>query len=409
MIDQYDVLVIGGGPGGLAAAFTAAQGSRRVALVDDNAELGGQIWRGGGGDAPKLSRGYEHLLQTTIIDAPARGVLTAVTPQGSKQLGYKTLILATGARELFIPFPGWTLPNVTGAGGLQAMVKSGLNIHDKRIIVAGSGPLLLAVAAYLRSHGADIRLIAEQTSPESLRKFMLSLAKHPSKVLQGLALRSELVGVRYAAGLWPVRAEGTNRLQGVTLSDGTSIECDYLACGFGLVPNLELPRILGCEIHDGFVKVDRWQRTSIPGVLAVGEITGIGGQDLAISEGEIAGNIAGGHEGRARSRMADQANAKSFAEAVNKAFALRKELLELADHETIVCRCEDVGFGSLKHFRDWRDAKLHTRCGMGPCQGRICGAALQFLKGWDPEQTRPPIHPVPLSVLAQSEPGRAKI
>ncbi len=163
----FDVLIIGAGPAGLAATVAASRHGLKVALVDDNPDLGGQIWRG---ERPKpsspeaasmfrslLEADFEALPRTRIVGTAGPGTLLAESQESMIELGYRSLILATGARELFLPFPGWTLPNVLGAGGLQALVKSGLPIEGKSVVVAGSGPLLLAVAALLKKKGAVIR------------------------------------------------------------------------------------------------------------------------------------------------------------------------------------------------------------------------------------------------------------
>src|SRR5579863_159277 len=167
--NDFDVLVVGGGPAGMAAAISASQCGVRVGIVDDNPTLGGQIWRRSFEDSqPDEAAQWQQAIQARpltilcgkkIVHQPEPGVLVAEGVDDRCELRYRNLILATGARERFLPFPGWTLPNVMGVGGLQAMVKSGLPILGKRIVVAGSGPLLLAVAAYLRRHGAEIRLI----------------------------------------------------------------------------------------------------------------------------------------------------------------------------------------------------------------------------------------------------------
>src|SRR5262249_22712176 len=193
--------------------------------------------------------------------------VTVETWNDCRDLPYDSLVLATGARERFLPFPGWALPHVVGAGGLQAIAKSGLPIAGKRVVVAGSGPLLLAVAKYLRAHGAEVPLVAEQASQWSLVKFAL---EHPGKLVQGLALR---VGVRYLTSCWPVSAAPGS----VTLRRGNrrwTEGCDYLACGFGLIPNTEVAELLGCRMSRTGVAVDEHQQTSIPGVYAAGEVTG---------------------------------------------------------------------------------------------------------------------------------------
>ena len=347
----------------------------------------------------------ETLRETRVVDSPASGVLHAECAEGPIELQYGKLILATGARERFLPFPGWTLPNVMGAGGLQALVKGGVSVEGKRVVVAGSGPLLLAVAAYLRKHGAVVALIAEQTDWAHLARFALSIAREPSKVFQGLALKWALRGIPYTPGCWPVRAFGEQRVAGVELkTEGKTWRepCDYLACGFGLVPNLELPLLLGCGIRDGFVAVDDWQQTSRPGVYCAGEPIGIGGVDLALIEGRIAGFAAAGMMDRARREFRVRANARWIRAGLDKAFALRDELRAIALPDTIVCRCEDVPLERMRAHSAWRPAKLQTRCGMGPCQGRICGPAAEFLLGWKQESVRPPLFPVRVDHLTQS-------
>ncbi|HEV2836176.1 MAG TPA: FAD/NAD(P)-binding oxidoreductase, partial [Pyrinomonadaceae bacterium] len=311
------------------------------------------------------------------------------------------LILATGARERFLPFPGWTLPNVFGAGGLQALVKTGLPIEGKRVVIAGSGPLLLAVAAYLRQCGANVLLIAEQASVSRLPKFGVALFR-VGKSSQAFELKRKLKGTRYLTGCWPVAAHGDEKLARVTLQRGArrwQVECDYLACGFHLVPNLELAELLGCKIESDAVSVDEFQQTSVPQVYAAGEATGIGGLELSLVEGEIAGLSAAGKREEAKRLFGVRDRQRRFARILNETFALREELKDLVRAETIVCRCEDVTFEQLRAHESWRAAKLQTRCGMGPCQGRVCGPAVQFLFGWQPESVRPPIFPVTVESL----------
>ena len=198
-----------------------------------------------------------------VIAAPAPHRLTLETFDAAFELDYRALILATGARERFLPFPGWTLPHVMGAGGLQALAKSGLPVQGKRVVVAGSGPLLLAVAKYLRDHGAVVRLIAEQADQGALVRFGVGLAAHPGKLLQAVQLRAALAGIPYMTSCWPVAAPPG----GVTLQRGDRAwteSCDYLACGFGLVPNTELAALLGCRMSNAGVAADEYQQTSVP-------------------------------------------------------------------------------------------------------------------------------------------------
>jgi NADPH-dependent 2,4-dienoyl-CoA reductase/sulfur reductase-like enzyme len=409
---QFDVLVIGGGPAGLAAATCAAECGKRVGLVDDNPSPGGQIWRSAReGVAPPAAQ-WAHRLKATagellcgarVYHQPEPGVLLAETPERELKLSFNKLVLATGARERFLPFPGWTLPNVMGAGGLQALVKSGLPIEGKRVVVAGSGPLLLAVAAYLRQHGANVLLFCEQASLTSLASFGVALFGQPGKIKEGLSFRRELSGVPYCPNSWPVRADGIEQLGSVTISRKgklATFDCDYLACGFHLVPNTELAVLLGCRLERNCVQVDVLQETSVSGIFCAGEPTGVGGLELALVEGQIAGFAAANRPEQARPLFPLRRKLRKFAQAMDRTFALRSELKNLPRPEDIICRCEDVTFARLCQYTSWRAAKLQTRCGMGPCQGRVCGPIIEFIFDWRPESIRPPVFPARVSSMS---------
>ena len=416
---DYDVVVIGAGPAGLAASVRAAESGARTAMVDDNPHPGGQIWRAAAGKAPAdaarwIRSAEKHAVEwiagARVFAAPAANRIAVEKFDGELELGYRSLILATGARERFLPFPGWTLPNVMGAGGLQALAKSGLPVAGKKVVIAGTGPLLLAVAKYMKEHGADVRLIAEQASQSKLLGFGLRLAAHPGKLIQAVGLRAALLGIPYLTSCWPVSADaagGQDNLEAVTLRRGGKTwteHCDYLACGFGLVPNTEVAALLGCRLANGGVEVDERQQTSIRSIYSAGEATGIGGLELALVEGEIAGFAAAGAFERAHALFAARDRYRRFAGALERAFAPREELKALPRDETLVCRCEDVTLGRVRACTGWREAKLHTRCGMGPCQGRVCGGAVEFLLGWKAESVRPPVFPARIESLTRSEP-----
>jgi len=407
-----DVLVIGAGPAGLAAAYRAAQAGSTVTVVDDNPAAGGQIWRGElAKPASREARAWFEKIRSVdiafingarVFQQPRAGTLLAETSEGVIELNYDSLVLATGARERFLPFPGWTLPNVMGAGGLQALVKTGLPIEGKRVVVAGSGPLLLAVAAYLRTRGAHVLLIAEQAALRQLAKFGLGLV---GKMSQAFSLKRQLRGVGYMSGCWVVAAHGAGKLESVTLFRGGKrwqVPCDYLACGFHLVPNVELAELLLCLVENGRVRVDQYQQTSVANIYGAGEVTGIGGLELSLVEGEIAGLAAAGKHDDARGLFPVREQQRKFARLLNNTFTLRDELRQLSAAETIVCRCEDVTFERLREHHSWRAAKLQTRCGMGPCQGRVCGGAVEFLFGWRAESVRPPALPVRVESLISS-------
>jgi NADPH-dependent 2,4-dienoyl-CoA reductase/sulfur reductase-like enzyme len=401
---ECNLLVVGAGPAGVAAASVAAESGRDVVLLDDTPWLGGQIWRGeertptselASAWLDRLGRsGTRVVTEARVIGLESPGRYLVETPVDAGTIAAKTLVLATGARELFLPFPGWTLPCVMGAGGLQALVKAGWPIEGKRVVVAGSGPLLLAVASGLTKLGARILGVFEQAPLWRLARFGAELFGHAGKLLQAWTLRRQLAGIPYQPGWWPVRAEGSAAVERLVLTNGKrfmEIDCDAVACGFGLVPGLELPVLLGCALADDAVLVDSGQQTTVPGVFAAGELTGVGGSDKALVEGQVAGYTAAAELVEAARLRRARDGWRRFVRALQHAFQLRDELRRLAEPATLVCRCEDVSYERLDQFTSWRDAKLQTRCGMGPCQGRICGAATRRLFGWGMESVRPPV------------------
>lgn len=411
-----DVAVIGAGPAGLSAAVAAVTRGARVVIVDAQPSVGGQIWRNDvrlGAAAPAqqlrstaLAAGAGLLSRHEVVAASGKQLLLN-GDGGATRLEYGALILATGARELLLPFPGWTLPGVTGAGAAQALAKQGAPVQDRRVLVAGSGPLLLASAATLRRHGAQVLGIHEQAASQQLRGFATALWRWPGKLLQAVRLRSALAGIAYRTDSHVVRALGDERLRAVELERGGQrhvIECDQLACGFGLVPNIELAQLLGCELRAGgrhlVVAVDEFQRTSVSDVYAAGEACGIGGVDCATVEGSIAGLVASNAAEQARGHFARRTHARRFAALLQRHFALGQAVRQLADADTLVCRCEDIRYADIAGITDARALKLYTRCGMGPCQGRICGPALAEIADLPRPGSRPPVFPVPLNVLA---------
>ena len=417
---EIDVAIIGGGPAGMAAAVSARETNGRVVVFDEGLAPGGQIWRDKLGAAAtgqsaqwkaRLSAsGAEVFASTSVVDVRRHenGFSIIAERLGQPlQFDARAIVLATGARERFLPFPGWTLPNVVGVGGAQALLKSGMSVEGKRVVIAGSGPLLLPVAASLSSAGADLVLVAEQTALSSLVGYSLSLWRTPAMIAQAVRLRASFARTRYASGTWVTHANGDGSVRSVTVTNGRvtrEIQCDLLCVAFGLVGNTELARLLGCQTRGGAVIVDDEQATSIRGVFCAGEPTGIGGVDLSLVEGMVAGAVAMGSRvspalRRRRERM------RSYAARLEAAFALRPEVSALATPDTIVCRCEDVRMADLERSWSSRQAKLYTRAGMGACQGRICGAALECVMGWRPDSVRPPIQPARLSTMLDA--GRA--
>jgi NAD(P)H-nitrite reductase large subunit len=176
-------------------------------------------------------------------------------------------------------------------------------------------------------------------------------------------------------------------------------DCDFAGIAYGLYPNTELAVLLGCSVEEKGIAANEFQQSSVENVFCAGECTGIGGLDLSLAEGEIAGYAAAGQIERARRLFRRRTKARHFAEALSAAFKLREELKRLPEPETFICRCEDVSFQRLQGANTFRSAKIQTRCGMGPCQARICGPAVKFLFGWRTESIRPPIFPARLGSL----------
>ncbi|WP_248796347.1 FAD/NAD(P)-binding oxidoreductase [Pseudomonas sp. MWU13-2105] len=409
MSDYADLLIIGAGPAGMAAALAAAPSAARIVILDDNPLPGGQIWRDGPqAKLPDQARNLREQLErhgnirrhtsTRVIACAGPKQLLVEDDERGWVIAYDKLILCTGARELLLPFPGWTLPGVTGAGGLQALIKGGLPVRDERLVIAGSGPLLLASAATARHNGARLLRIAEQASARAVTGFAAQLPRWPGKLLQSFSLFDR----HYRTDSHVLAALGSDRLEGVRLQQqGKIVElaCERLACGFGLIPNTQLGQALGCALDGQALAVDAWQASSRVDHYAAGECTGFGGSELALIEGTIAGHAAVGERPQAQALWPQRARWQGFADALQHSFRLNPRLKSLARPDTLVCRCEDVPYSALAAHADWREAKLASRCGMGACQGRVCGAAAQHLFGWQPSAPRPPFSPARIETL----------
>lgn len=470
--DRADLAVVGAGPAGLAAAVTAADAGLHVLLLDAADAPGGQYYRAPapGLHATRPEALHHHWSRFTALTARldrhrATGRVRHLTghhvwtiaatgddwtahtltgPEGDTATAApraRRVLLATGATERQLPFPGWTLPGVVGAAGAQAMLKSGLVLPGRRVVVAGSGPLLQAVALSLARAGARVPALVEAAGYGAYARAPHVLAGNPDRVAEGARHRVGLArhGVRLLAHRAVTAVHGTGRVEGVTVSrldrdwrpvpgTGRRIDCDALAVGHGLVPQLDLATGLGCATRTGTdgspaLELDEDLRTSVPGVWAAGETGGIGGVRLALAEGELAALsvIADALDGpppgaparaarlrRARRRM------RRFAGLMGAVHRPGPGWTSWLAPETEVCRCEEVTAGAIRTAvealgaGDTRTAKLLTRAGMGWCQGRTCGFAVRALAGASagPAPDRRPLAcPVPLSALARTEPS----
>ncbi|MFH8990444.1 FAD-dependent oxidoreductase [Streptomyces sp. NPDC017940] len=437
---RYDLAVIGAGSAGLAGAVVADRLGLSVALLDSSGEVGGQFYRHPApalgarrpealhhdwGAFARLRRelaagGVVHLaghhVWALARDAELWAVHAVTGADGDDErpvcVRARAVLLATGAGERQLPFPGWTLPGVVGAGGAQAMLKSGLALPGRRIVVAGSGPLLPAVAASLAAAGARVPAVVEASGYLRYAQDPAALAANPRKFAEaatyGTALLRHRIPLRTRSAVTEVH--GRDRVEGVTVCrldrdwrplPGTAgrIDCDALAVGHGLVPQIELAIGVGCatrRTEDGAhaLVLDALQETSVRGLWAAGETGGVGGARLARVEGELAGIAVAarlrGREtlvrgSRARALRRGRARMRAFATAMARAHAPGRGWTEWLDDATDVCRCEEVTAGAVREAvrdygaRDARTVKLLTRAGMGWCQGRMCGAAVACL------------------------------
>ncbi len=455
------VLVIGAGPAGLAAAVAARDRGAEVVLVDASDAEGGQFWRHlpaqrAGRRESRLHHGWsrftalrerlradpgcEILLETGVWaiepgERPVVHVLRGPADGGSRSrraLTADAVVIATGAYDRTLPFPGWQLPGVYSGGAAQALAKGERVAVGRRVVVAGAGPFLLPVAASLSGVGAEVAGVFEASGSRALAAGWLprpwELTRVPGKAaeLAGYAVGQLRRRIPYRVGWGVIEALGAARVEAITVArldddwwprPGTerTLEVDAVCVSHGFTPRLELALAAGCALGaDRFVAVDAAQATSVPGVYAAGELTGIGGADAALSEGAIAGHCAaGGHpDDRAvRRAVSARRTASRFAARLERAHAVHSGWTSWLSDDTIVCRCEEVTAGMLREVRaatpdaGLRSLRLTTRAGLGPCQGRMCGRAVEEVLGTSEASMdrRPIALPVRVGELADRE------
>ena len=388
------IAIIGAGPAGLSAAAAATRRGEEVIIIDSSSQLGGQYWRHLPSarndshslhyDFSKAQELFDELLSQPLLTRYSNSQVWQAEKCGDQFHLYilrngveekvvaDKVILATGAYDRTIPFPGWTFPGVMTPGAAQAMLKGHGVLVGKKVVIAGTGPFILPVATGLAESGAEIVGLFEFNNPFRWIFNLHGLLLNPSKIAEAFYYLKKLQKHR-------VKIEFGKKVESATRSsavvDGTEIECDVIAVGWGFAPDVTLAGILGAQLgvdSDGtvIVKVDRRQETNIPGLFAAGESTGIGGSTLSMIEGRIAG---GGRGGLSRWR------AQVFANGLKKVYPVPSILTKNLPEETIICRCEEVTRGQICTSIDElgaqsaRTAKLFTRAGMGLCQGRVCG------------------------------------
>ncbi len=444
-MEQTDLAIIGAGPAGLTAARVAARCGVSVVVLDENPAAGGQVWRGGAGDGPAAfaaatKAGAAFRFGATVWDVTDAGVVAWSDGQHSHRLAAATVLLATGAMERPVAFPGWTLPGVMGVGALQTLLKSGGVVPEGGWILAGSGPLPLLVLSQLAKVGRR-PLAYLDTTPEGSLAIALGClpgaVATPDLLTRGIRLLIDraLSGVKLYRKVGAIRAEGRDRLEAVVATVGKStmrLEASLLAVHEGVLPQTALARLMGVEhrwnpLRRAFEpEVDAHGRVGERMLWIAGDGAGIEGEAAAVVQGEIAGLDIAHTLGRIdplihTRRLPVLLKRRTRLEAARRFLdyrypppALGKDL----EDDVVVCRCERVTAGAIRAAvaegaQGPNRVKTFTRCGMGLCQGRMCGLLLSEIvaaatgKGMDAVGTlriRPPLKPVRLAELAELDP-----
>lgn len=454
---RFDLIIVGAGPAGIEAARVAAEGGMQVLLLDDQPRPGGQIYRNISLNEGQRWLGSDYFAGTALVAGLAQPGITHVPGASVWRIedGYHVcwsasgeshsasaphIILATGAMERPVPFPGWTLPGVMPAGAAQIMMKQANRVPD-RAVLAGAGPLLYLVAVQMIDAGVPPIALVETSS----RRDVMRAARHLPQAQLGLGtlfkgfrllLQIRKAGVRRYKASSDFRAESGSagdiefsfRSQGRT----RQIKCRSLLTHSGVVPQTHLTRSMGiAHVFDKQQmalrpRVEEWGQTSKPGVKVAGDGSGIGGAEAACIQGGLAALYTLYEAGRiSEATLAQQAaalqqalpDALSVRPFLDAAYPVLPEFFTPRD-ETIVCRCEDITAGAIREAvasgaDGPRKLKTTLRTGMGPCQGRMCEATITGLLAEaghkpiaeiDPARIRAPVKPVTLGELAALDP-----
>lgn len=440
--ERTDILVVGAGPAGLSAAAFAGALGFDVTVLDENVRPGGQYYRqsrlAGRLDekivGPSQTGGIELLdeldpvrvricCETTVWGAGGPRTVLYTQDGRNGRITANAVIVATGAHERVLPFPGWTLPGVMTAGAAQTLLKAQAILPGKNIVIAGTGPFLYPVATQLAAAGASIKSVCELNRSRLWPLLVNRPYRHLALYREALGylVKMRRLGLAVQFGTTVVEAHGDTSLREVTIAqmDHNMVErpgsrrkvnADTLLTSFGFVPNTQVARLLGCELRwdelqkAHLVKADDRLQSSVPGIYVAGEIAGIGGHRVARAEGTVAAASAiedlsarlnGASASRKRAAERARSAYRDFANHMVATFSLKPAILDLAKADTLICRCESVPRSEVEHHAAvWegsqRAVKQNTRAGMGRCQGRICGYAVtQLVRNHTLDNTRP--------------------
>lgn len=461
------LVIVGAGPAGMSAAIAAAEAGLKPTVIDENSQIGGQIYRQPPSsftplksqqDGPVADHGTElrrrlQRLDDQIelrTDATVWGIfppkqLAVARGDSWEMIEAEALILAPGAYEYVPPFPGWTLPGVMTPGAAQLMVKSMRVRPGHRVLLAGTGPFLLVVACALAKAGVNVVGIVEAATTLDGFRALPSLLWHPKLLHQGWRYLHHVkrAGIPQYRGHVVLEAHGDERVRSVTFapcdrewfpdrSRAREVEVDTMCVGYGFVPRTQLAQLAGCrmrfadELGGWIPDVGEYLETSVPGVWVAGDGGGVAGAIVAELEGRFAG-LAAAHRlgalletdfGRQRRPIQRRlAQLARFRAALDRVSRPRPGLSSLATSDTLVCRCEELTLAEVEAGieaggTDIRTLKVMTRIGMGPCQGQMCWPAMarytrertgKTCGEIGPVSVRPPIKPVTLGTLAQPD------
>ncbi|MFC1931025.1 FAD-dependent oxidoreductase [Chloroflexota bacterium] len=461
---EIELAIIGAGPAGICAAIEAAKYNVPAVLIDENLKPGGQIYRqlSDTFDVTNEHKSDKSYLQgrkligemeryrskiELIEDAMVWGIFDskeiAFLNKGKhEELKPQKLILAEGAYDRPMPFPGWTLPGIFTAGGTLRMVKTEMVLPGKRVLLAGTGPLQLLLATQLAQAGAEVVMILESASPTAAFKYLPKFWGQWELLKDGLSysweLRRRKIPYLMSRAIIEARGEEEVKEAVYTKVDGDGkpipgtekvVEVDAICLGYGLLPSTRLSRLCGCEHrYESCFRTwlpchDENMETNLPGVFVAGDDNEIGGALVAVEEGRLAGIEACRQLGHVSQEEAEQRSSPVFKKlkglrrfelALNEIFSIRNGLFTRITDDTVVCRCEEVTAGEIRKIiadgtTEIQEIKRLTRVGMGHCQGRTCESTIAQMISMEMNKPvsalgyftpRPPVKPFPLGVLA---------
>jgi D-hydroxyproline dehydrogenase subunit alpha len=470
MAERIELAVVGAGPAGLAAAAEAVELGLPVALIDAFAQPGGQYYKQTPpelGDtvlpdphAPQLLAAVERKGARLLAGTSAWGLFPEACPEQSqrgdgyllclygppgtpRRLHARTVVLAPGAYDRPVPFPGWTLPGVMTAGAALTLVKHQHILPGRRILLSGTGPLQLVLARHLLDAGAELAGVLD-ANPLPWRGWRHAAAVWGqwARLREGWdslrAMHKARAGIRWSHAVW--RAEGDGCVEQAVIgpvaglptgTPGETVTVDTICLGHGFAPATQLSCLAGCEhryhpVQRAHVPLrDEWLQTTLRGLFVAGDGAGTGGKDVARLEGRLAGlgaartlgrNVPLGQVAALRQALDRQ---RRFAAVLDTLFPLSAHLADLWTDDTILCRCEEVTVGEVRRAiaegaTTVSAVRMWTRAGMGRCQGRMCGASVAELLAQElglPAEAigqatpRPPILPIPLEGLLEEVPS----